>query len=196
MRFSVEPYTDFRIRHRRKIKVIANKRHTVDPNGSQLAGLLKCFPMAETVDVIWELSVANTENTLKPTARFPRELPHLRSVLLHMEPDLHLDAEEFIPRELAMLFRHLPLSHLKKLDIDLIDMLGDDRMGALFDNLRQSFHYLDGSRLEVFRLQLDFDVMGLPVEDLWVRQVGIFRCLLADAHTSAGCNGGCCRCCD
>lgn len=115
--------------------------------------------------------LSNSENTLKPAARFPRELSQLRSLLLHMEPDRHLDAEEFIPKELAMLFRHLPISHLKKLDIDLIDMLGDDRMRVLFDTLRQSFHYLDCSRLEDFRLQLDFDVMAFPIEDLWVREV-------------------------
>jgi hypothetical protein len=124
--------------------------------------------MAETVDLIWELSVANSENTLKPAARFIRELPQLRSLLLRMEPYWHLDAEEFIPKELSMLFRHLPTFHLKKLDIDLTadvtDMLGKE-------TLRQSFHHLNCSRLEAFRLQLDFHVMALPIEDLWVRQV-------------------------
>jgi hypothetical protein len=162
-------------RQRRKIKVVANPRHDMDPDGPQLAGLLDCFPNAQAVDFTWELSISNTPDRLKPAPDFPRRFPNLHSLVLLMQPDGSLDAEQFTPRELTMIFQHLRPSCLKSLDLDVADMFGDDRMGEHFVNLRNLFRVADLSRLETLHLRLDFDIMALPVEDLWVRAVPLSR---------------------
>jgi hypothetical protein len=150
------------------------------PDTLQLAGLLACFPAAEHVDVIWQVAVANTADELVSPIKAFTDLSYVRSLGLNVNrPDV-VDPEDHVPRELGMIFKHLRLPGVVNLDIRVFDMLGDTRMGKYFDDLSDVLEAMDFPALQEIYLNLEFDVRGLPVEDLWVR---LFRVPSSTAGT-------------
>lgn len=142
------------------------------PDTLQLAGLLECFPAAEHVDVDWQVTLAYTDDKLVPTIKPIAGLPHVHWLEINMDLGNAcngVDVHNHLALELGMIFRHLRLPAVVNLDIRLFhDMLGNQGMGKNFEGLTTALGGMDFPALRTFYLDFDFDITGLPVEDVWV----------------------------
>jgi hypothetical protein len=180
----------------RKIKVLVNGRHAAsNTEGTQLTGLIRCFPAAHIVDVSWQSTVADTNDKLNPASEPIADLAHVHTFVIRMDLRQLEPARDYLPQELSMLFAHLRLPGVTSLTAMIYDMLGDASMDNRFDDLSNALSTMDFPALQVFNLEVDFNVEGLPIGDAWVSSpfviplfrpvtaIQSYRAVLSDSST-------------
>jgi hypothetical protein len=157
------------------VRILANKRHTVESNGGELFSLVRCFPNLETLSISWSI-LQRPEPLgcpLKLNLGPNDDLPHVRRLQILLHPIFGVDAHETSDEtvyEVRSLMQHLPLTHIKEFGIHFETFLDSDTTNNenLLKGLSLACHAMPFEQLESFHLAFNFDVFELPALDVWV----------------------------
>lgn len=161
--------------------MLVNRRHSApNADGTQLAGLIRCFPAAEFADITWELTVASTDNKLIPTPKPINDLSYVQLLAIRLDLRKVEDARDYMPQELSMIFTHLRLPGVISLTASIYNTLTCSSTDSHFDEVTDALSKMDFPALQCLNLEIDFSITGLPVADVWVSP------LFANTIVSAG----------
>jgi hypothetical protein len=160
----------------RNLRILANMRHTVDPNGDDLLAFIQCFPNVQKLAISWS-RVHDTQLARCSSLKYKRGtingLPRLHSLQILLHPNFSdVDSRDPFEKsvyELISLLRHLPLDHLKRIGVFFEAFLDSQSSQSLVQALVMTMELMRFAELNSFHFGFNFEVYGRPSLDLWVR---------------------------
>lgn len=168
----------------RKLRFLANQKHTINPDQGELLSLLQCFPNLHTASLSWTIlySAPNVRPSLKPTTAPVEGLANLRRLQILLHPDWIGDArigpDAHGMYELMDLFAHLPLTHVKEVGVFFEDFVNSEMtlVNSVLSTFNQVTSEMRFPTLHTFHLGFAFHIFGLPSGNLWVSTVCAVAC--------------------
>jgi hypothetical protein len=155
------------------LRILANDRHVVDPDGGGLLSLMQCFPNLEKLSISWSISRRRPLFSLKPTRGTFDGLPHLRRLEILLHPPLDVSWNDSAQQELLSLFTHLPLCQLESVGVFFEDLMSSEAMDMYIVPMTLAMRTMRFPNLNLFHIGFNMEVNGQPEHTLlvsWVRR--------------------------
>lgn len=154
----------------------------MDRNEGDLLSVIKCFPDLNDLKIQWSLPSARRSHwipshlpgfpnpSLTPTCSPLTCLPRLRRLQILLEPCYQTsDGFTWAVHELASIFNHLPLIHVRHLHVFFEEIIDPEELQGNIEQLRVTMGAMRFARLETFHRGFNFEVYSPPEEGFWVR---------------------------